>query len=160
MRRILFNGPVCCRTRAAEVLILIFMDVQQWFPPDSSCPLYRGRILGRNWNKSLKSFPPCYSQSPILTGSLQISFVLCNRKVCKPTVQRPNSWTGNWNKSLKSFPPCYSQSPLLTGFLGFLCPVQQKSVHAICTVYRGQILGRIWEKVLGVFLLSIHSHLY
>jgi hypothetical protein len=23
----------------------------------------RGRILGRNWNKSLKSFPPCYAQS-------------------------------------------------------------------------------------------------
>jgi hypothetical protein len=28
---------------------------------------YRGRILGRNWDKSLKSFPPCYSQSPLLT---------------------------------------------------------------------------------------------
>jgi hypothetical protein len=27
----------------------------------------RGRILGRNWDKSLKSFPPCYSQSPLLT---------------------------------------------------------------------------------------------
>ncbi len=26
-----------------------------------------GRILGRNWDKSLKSFPPCYSQSPLLT---------------------------------------------------------------------------------------------
>jgi len=26
----------------------------------------RGRILGRNWNKSLKSFPPCFSQSPLL----------------------------------------------------------------------------------------------
>ncbi len=25
----------------------------------------RGRILGRNWDKSLKSFPPCYSQSPL-----------------------------------------------------------------------------------------------
>jgi hypothetical protein len=29
--------------------------------------LFGGRILGRNWNKSLKSFPPCYSQSPLLT---------------------------------------------------------------------------------------------
>jgi hypothetical protein len=27
----------------------------------------RGRILGRNWDKSLTSFPPCYSQSPLLT---------------------------------------------------------------------------------------------
>jgi hypothetical protein len=26
----------------------------------------RGRILGRIWDKSLKSFPPCYSQSPLL----------------------------------------------------------------------------------------------
>jgi hypothetical protein len=28
---------------------------------------YRGRILGGNWDKSLQSFPPCYSQSPLLT---------------------------------------------------------------------------------------------
>jgi hypothetical protein len=27
---------------------------------------FRGRILGRNWDKSLKSFPPCYSQSSLL----------------------------------------------------------------------------------------------
>ncbi len=26
---------------------------------------YRNRILGRNLDKSLKSFPPCYSQSPL-----------------------------------------------------------------------------------------------
>jgi hypothetical protein len=26
-----------------------------------------GRILGRNWEKSLNSFPPCYSQSSLLT---------------------------------------------------------------------------------------------
>jgi hypothetical protein len=26
----------------------------------------RGRILGRNWDKILKSFPPCYSQPPLL----------------------------------------------------------------------------------------------
>jgi hypothetical protein len=25
-----------------------------------------GRILGHNWDKSLKSFPPCYSQSSLL----------------------------------------------------------------------------------------------
>ncbi len=29
---------------------------------------YRERILGRNWDKSLKIFPPYYSQSPLLTG--------------------------------------------------------------------------------------------
>ncbi len=26
-----------------------------------------GRILGRNWDRSLESFPPCYSQSPLIT---------------------------------------------------------------------------------------------
>jgi hypothetical protein len=26
---------------------------------------FRGRFLGRNPDKSLKSFPPCYSQSPL-----------------------------------------------------------------------------------------------
>ncbi len=28
--------------------------------------MYRGRILGRNWDKSLKNVPPCNSQSPLL----------------------------------------------------------------------------------------------
>jgi hypothetical protein len=32
----------------------------------SGCQLTRGRILGRNWVISLKSFPPCCSQSPLL----------------------------------------------------------------------------------------------
>ncbi len=27
----------------------------------------RGRILGRNWDKTLKSFSPCYSHSLLLT---------------------------------------------------------------------------------------------
>ncbi len=27
----------------------------------------RGRILGRNWGKSLQSFSPCYSHSPLIT---------------------------------------------------------------------------------------------
>ncbi len=30
------------------------------------CYEFGSRILGRNWDKSLKSFPPCYSQSPLL----------------------------------------------------------------------------------------------
>ncbi len=29
-----------------------------------------GRIFWRNWDKSLQSIPPCYSQSPLLTDSL------------------------------------------------------------------------------------------
>jgi hypothetical protein len=34
--------------------------------------LYRGRILWRNWDKSLNSFPYCYSQSPPLTNSTNL----------------------------------------------------------------------------------------
>ncbi len=29
--------------------------------------VYRGQIRGRNWDKSLNSFPACYSQSLLLT---------------------------------------------------------------------------------------------
>ncbi len=36
--------------------------------------LYWGRILGRNPDKSPKSFPPCYSQSPQLCLEISISF--------------------------------------------------------------------------------------
>jgi hypothetical protein len=35
----------------------------------------RDRILGRNWDKSLKSFPPCSSQSPLQTDSPAPLFV-------------------------------------------------------------------------------------
>jgi hypothetical protein len=34
-----------------------------WSNPDDS----RGQILGRDWEKSLESFSPCYSQLPLLT---------------------------------------------------------------------------------------------
>jgi hypothetical protein len=36
---------------------------------ETACGAKRGRILGRNWDKSLKSFPPCDSQSsPLYTN--------------------------------------------------------------------------------------------
>jgi hypothetical protein len=31
------------------------------------CSISRWRILGRNWDKIVTSFPPCYSQLPLLT---------------------------------------------------------------------------------------------
>ncbi len=40
---------------------------RDWKTEDLLCTIHRGRILGRNWDKSLKSFPPCYSQSPLVT---------------------------------------------------------------------------------------------
>ncbi len=33
---------------------------------------YRGRILGSNWDKSLKSSPPGYSQSPLQTDFIPL----------------------------------------------------------------------------------------
>jgi hypothetical protein len=36
------------------------------WPKGTVCTVYGGRILG-NWNKCLKSFPPCYSLSPLPT---------------------------------------------------------------------------------------------
>ncbi len=50
----------------------------------------RGRILGRNWDKSPKSFPPCYSQSP-----LQMEFTTPEQKrfetglLCKHCIRKP-----------------------------------------------------------------------
>ncbi len=35
--------------------------------PEGIAKGYWGRILRRNWDESLKSFPPCYSLSPLLT---------------------------------------------------------------------------------------------
>jgi hypothetical protein len=49
-----------------DVLLLYNVDIHTCFPPPPPV-LYRGRILRRNWDKSLTSFPPCYSQSPLLT---------------------------------------------------------------------------------------------
>ncbi len=40
-----------------------------------SCSLTGGPILGRNWDKSLKSFPPCYSQTPQLTDFTRPKFL-------------------------------------------------------------------------------------
>jgi hypothetical protein len=48
-----------------------------------------GRILGRNRNKSLKSFPPCYSQSPSTNGFYSPSLGVTKR--------RRKSWL--WRKS-------------------------------------------------------------
>ncbi len=46
---------------ASSTNFLYALQLQVPAPPGSSSS--RGRILGRNWDKSLKCFPPCYSQS-------------------------------------------------------------------------------------------------
>ncbi len=55
------------------------------------------RILGRNWDKSLKSFPPCYSQSPLLTdfnlSTLEQKWfeMVCNVNIVYENLQSDNS---------------------------------------------------------------------
>jgi hypothetical protein len=53
-----------CLVKGLYICLSIGQTTPTYIPP----LLYetRGRTLGRNWEKSLKSFPPCYSQSPIL----------------------------------------------------------------------------------------------
>ncbi len=43
--------------------------------PSSTHCEYRGRILGRNPDKSPRSFPPCYSQSPLCSFALRFLFL-------------------------------------------------------------------------------------
>ncbi len=54
----------------------------------------RSRILGRIWDKSLQSFPPCYSQSPLLTDYTppppQKWFE--NGFYCKHYLRKPQVW--------------------------------------------------------------------
>jgi hypothetical protein len=52
--------------------------------------MYWGRILGRNRDKSLKSFPPWYSQSPLLTD-----FTLLLNKICLKVVYKEDG--ALWN---------------------------------------------------------------
>ncbi len=56
--------------------------------------LIRGRILGPNRGKSLKSFPPCYSQSPVPTDLLLHKSglkLVCNVNVVHGNLKSENS---------------------------------------------------------------------
>ncbi len=61
---------------------------------------YRGRILEDNWDKSLQCFPPCYSQSPLLTDLIPPPppfKLVCNGNIVYPqdNAQKPQrnySW--------------------------------------------------------------------
>ncbi len=60
-------------------------------------PAFQGRILGRNWDNILKIFPPCYSQSPLLTDlrtsppplSKIVLKLVCNVRHC---IRKPHVW--------------------------------------------------------------------
>ncbi len=67
------------------------------------CPclvhVYWDRILGRNWDKSLKCFAPCYSQSPLpsTNGYYSLSKVVWNWFVIVDIVY------GNFKIKLRNF---------------------------------------------------------
>jgi hypothetical protein len=64
---------------------------------------YRGRILGRNPDKSLKSFPPCYSQSP-LQLCLEISISSNSRPYLLPYGLKKSHTETSSLKTLKIMP--------------------------------------------------------
>jgi hypothetical protein len=56
----------------------------------------RGGILGGNPDRSLKSFPPCYSQTPLLTNCTPSSFSFLGLEISTalPCDFYSNSWGG------------------------------------------------------------------
>ncbi len=63
----------------------------------------RGRILGRNWDKSLESFHPCYSQSPLLTVPPPLSKSGL-KLVCNVNIVNGKLRSKNWEQD-------YAQKP-------------------------------------------------
>ncbi len=88
--------------------------------------IYWGRILGRYWDKSLESFPPCYSQSPLLTNLTQIfrtelgvydvNLLLCH-------LPRPD-------------PPAFSLASWMVVFINWEIHKDQCVTQFICSYYR------------------------
>ncbi len=83
-----------CLSEFIEWRFLAYIQSCSYFQPSFGI---WGRILGRNWDKSLKSFPPSYSQSPLLRILLallppplsksDLKLVLwCKHCICKPQV--------------------------------------------------------------------------
>ncbi len=64
-----------------------------WFWKSHSLKCW-GRILGRNIDKSPKNFPPCYSQSPLLTDltPLSKSGRFGTGLSCKHCLRKPQVW--------------------------------------------------------------------
>ncbi len=82
-----------------EENFLTFLVHWQISNPGSLDQTARGRILGRNWNKSLKTCPPFYSQSPrlfltppppILLSKSELKLV-CNVKIVYGNLKSENS---------------------------------------------------------------------
>ncbi len=74
-----------------------------------------GRILGRNRDKSLKSFPPCYSQSPLLTGfetvcNVNIVYVNLKSENSQDYAQKPQRNCTFMNSASGSFVPKYPRT--------------------------------------------------
>ncbi len=68
-----------------------------------------GRILERNWDKSLKSFPSCYSQSPLLTDFTSPPLEQSDLKpVCKVNIVHGNLKPENSGDLSRRLQPGYN----------------------------------------------------
>ncbi len=131
--------------------------------------LYRGRILGRNPDKSLKSFPPCKSQSP-LQLCLEISISSNSRnlftisRVQLKSIKKPQVW-GNSRLCPETSTKLYVHE------LGFCSPlyIEKQKMWPFLRKWkcpngcRMQILRNIfctWDVSVRVRLPSKHYKLY
>ncbi len=62
----LFHPSLPIKVNNLDFALIDWNWVQGVWTCPAETPSYRGRIKWRNWDKSLKGFPPCYLQSPLL----------------------------------------------------------------------------------------------
>jgi hypothetical protein len=80
-----------------DAALSVEITLSHLYPGDRSVPRNTGgRILGRNWDKSLKSFPPCYSQLPLLTDFTSPHSKSGLKLVCKVNIVYGNLKSENF----------------------------------------------------------------
>ncbi len=116
------------------------------------CSLSSGRILGRNWDKSLKVFPACYSQSPLLTGFTQPHWakVVWNWFVMKTKSSSVRTRGSQWDVVYLGWPiaPSY-MSPNAEG--GESCGVSANEYSCtqepIYKLWRSNSIFNLWREL-------------
>ncbi len=107
------------------------------FPLSSHTPplpllMYRGRILRRDWYKSLKSFTPCYSQSHLITEILPIPFLsksglklVCNENIVYLNLKSEDSQDCPQETSTKLYVREFGFSIAMLAALQYVAPILQ-----------------------------------
>ncbi len=139
-----------------------------------------GRILGRNWDNSLKSFPPCYSQSPLqlcleisissnsrnLLQFLYFSYCTLKRRneenlieTIPPSIQKPQVW------ELSRLCP-ETSTKLYVHELGFWAKSSRPESYANyqymilgpCNLMKPRQWGEFWSENLTVYVWECTVH--